>query len=79
MSDENVIIPRFISRKTPIEARLDGSDLIDVRPQKIFLFGSDSYLMAELTIDSNNQKVNVNIEEKRPVAGYISKEDMYIS
>ncbi|CFU92553.1 putative mucin/carbohydrate-binding domain-containing protein [Yersinia pseudotuberculosis] len=79
MSDENVIIPRFVSRKTPIEARLDGSDLIDVRPQKIFLFGSDSYLMAELTIDSNNQKVNVNIEEKRPVAGYISKEDMYIS
>ncbi|CNC43717.1 putative mucin/carbohydrate-binding domain-containing protein [Yersinia pseudotuberculosis] len=79
MSDENVIIPRFISGKTPIEARLDGSDLIDVRPQKIFLFGSDSYLMAELTIDSNNQKINVNIEEKRPVAGYISKEDMYIS
>lgn len=58
MSDINVTSPHFIPMKSPITARLDNSDLIDERPQKINFLGNKLNSIADVNIDSKNKKNN---------------------
>ncbi|AJJ60160.1 viral enhancin family protein [Yersinia pseudotuberculosis] len=79
MSDINIIEPRFIPIKSPIAARLDGSDLIDERPQKINFLGKRLNSIADINIDSKNKKININIAEKAFSSDYIPEEYIYIA
>lgn len=79
MSDANVIPSQLIPMKSPIAARLDSSDLIDVRPQNINLIGKKLNSMADINIDSKNKKININIAEKKFSSDYIPEEYIYIA
>ncbi len=79
MSDINVTSPHFIPMKSPITARLDNSDLIDERPQKINFLGNKLNSIADVNIDSKNKKITINIAEKKFSSDYIPEEYIYIA